>query len=133
MNETNEPNEQQPLEVKKLHARAKGMLPGVAGICMFMLLITTINAFAALRGIFGTGRAKYGMLAICTFMAAGILGLLRLKRWGWALVLAGCLILFLGNVFYFRQTHAPPFLVQGLFALVFFLYLVRTEVRERLS
>jgi hypothetical protein len=25
-----------------------------------------------------------------------------------------------------------PFLVQGLFALVFFLYLVRTEVRDRL-
>ena len=133
MNEPNETNEQQSLEVKKLQARAKGMLPGVAGICMFMLIVTTINAFVALRGIFGTGRAKYGMLAICTLMAAGVLGLPRLKRWGWALVLAGCLILFLGNVFYFRQTHAPPFLVQGLFALVFFLYLVRPEVRERLS
>jgi hypothetical protein len=133
MNETHEPNGQQSLEVKKLQARAKGMLPGVAGICMFMLLVTTINAFAALRGIFGTGRAKYGMLTICTLLAAGVFGLLRLKRWGWAMVLAGCLILFLGNVFYFRQTHAPPFLVQGLFALVFFLYLVRPEVRERLN
>jgi hypothetical protein len=133
LNDGNEIRKDEAAEVQKLQARAKGMLPGVAGICMFMLIVTTINAFAALRGIFGTGRAKYGMLAICTFMAAGILGLLRLKRWGWALVLAGCLILFLGNVFYFRQTHAPPFLVQGLFALVFFLYLVRPEVRERLS
>lgn len=126
-------NEETTAEVKKLQARAKGMLPGVAGICMFMLLVTTINAFAALRGTFGTGRGKYGMLAICTLLAAGVFGLLRLKRWGWALVLAGCLTMFLGNVFYFRQTHAAPFVVQGLFALVFFLYLVRPEVRERLS
>jgi lysylphosphatidylglycerol synthetase-like protein (DUF2156 family) len=119
-------------EVKQLQARAKGMLPGVAGICMFMLVLTTINAFAALRGSFGQGRGKYGVLAICTLLATGVFGLLRLKRWGWALVLAGCLTLFLGNMIYFRQTHAGPFLIQGLFALVFFLYLVRTEVRERL-
>jgi hypothetical protein len=32
----------------------------------------------------------------------------------------------------FQRTHAGPFLLQGLFALVFFLYLVRTEVRDRL-
>ncbi|RZU41493.1 hypothetical protein [Edaphobacter modestus] len=119
-------------EVKKLQTRARGMLPGVAGICMFMLVMTTLNAFAALRGTFGQGRGKYGVLAICTLLAAGIFGLLRLTRWGWALVLAGCLTLFLGNMVYFRQTHAAPFVVQGLFALVFFLYLVRTEVRERL-
>lgn len=119
-------------EVKKLQARAGGMLPGVAGICMFMLVMTTINAFAALRGTFGQGRGKYGVLAICTLLAAGVFGLLRLRRWGWALVLAGCLTLFLGNILYFRQTHAAPFVIQGLFALVFFLYLVRTEVRDRL-
>jgi lysylphosphatidylglycerol synthetase-like protein (DUF2156 family) len=119
-------------EVKKLQTRARGMLPGVAGICMFMLVMTTLNAFAALRGTFGQGRGKYGVLAICTLLAAGVFGLLRLTRWGWALVLAGCLTLFLGNAMYFRQTHAAPFVVQGLFALVFFLYLVRTEVRERL-
>jgi lysylphosphatidylglycerol synthetase-like protein (DUF2156 family) len=119
-------------EVKKLQARSRGMLPGVAGICMFMLVMTTLNAFAALRGTFGQGRGKYGVLAICTLLATGVFGLLRLKRWGWALVLAGCLTLFLGNMIYFRQTHAGPFVVQGLFALVFFLYLVRTEVRERL-
>lgn len=119
-------------EIKKLQAKAGGMLPGVAGICMFMLVLTLMNAFAALRNIYGSGRGKYGVLGICTLLAAGVFGLLRLKRWGWALVLGGCLTLFLGNLLYFRQTHAAPYLVQGLFALVFFLYLVRTEVRERL-
>ena len=119
-------------EVKKLEARAHGMLPGVAGICLFMLVLTTINAIAALQGKFGAGTGKYGVLALCTLLAAGIFGLLRLRRWGWALVLAGCLTLCLGNLFVFEKTHLGPFLLQGLFALVFFLYLVRTEVRDRL-
>jgi hypothetical protein len=119
-------------EVKKLQVRAHGMLPGVAGICLFMLALTMINAFAALQGKFGVGGSKYGVLALCTLLAAGVFGLLRLQRWGWALVLAGCVTLSLGNFFVFQKTHALPFLVQGLFALVFFLYLVRTEVRDRL-
>ncbi|WP_353064515.1 hypothetical protein RBB77_01960 [Tunturibacter psychrotolerans] len=119
-------------EVRKLEARAHGMLPGVAGISLFMLVLTMVNAFAALNGKFGVGSAKYGVLALCTLLAAGVFGLLRLRRWGWALVLGGCLTLCLGNLFVFEKTHAGPYLVQGLFALVFFLYLVRTEVRDRL-
>ena len=119
-------------EVKKLEARAHGMLPGVAGICLFMVVLTTINAVAALRGSFGRGNGRYGVLVLCTLLAAGVFGLLRLRRWGWALVLGGCLTLCLGNLFVFEKTHAGQFLLQGLFALVFFLYLVRTEVRERL-
>jgi lysylphosphatidylglycerol synthetase-like protein (DUF2156 family) len=119
-------------EVKKLQARARGMLPGVAGICMFMLLLTLINAFQSLQGTFGSGGGKYGVLALCTLLAAGVFGLLRLRRWGWALVLAGCLTLCLGYLLAFHRTHVLPYLVQGLFALVFFLYLVRTEVRDRL-
>jgi hypothetical protein len=124
MNETN--------EVKKLEAKAHGMLPGVAGICLFMLVLTMVNAFAALKGRFGTGGGKYGVLGLCTLLAAGVFGLLRLRRLGWALVLGGCLTQSLGNVYVFEKTHAGPFLLQGLFALVFFLYLVRTEVRDRL-
>jgi hypothetical protein len=119
-------------EVRKLEAKAHGMLPGVAGISLFMLVLTVVNAFAALNGKFGVGGGKYGVLALCTLLAAGVFGLLRLRRWGWALVLGGCLTLCLGNLFVFEKTHAGPFLVQGLFALLFFLYLVRTEVRDRL-
>ena len=96
-------------EVKRLQARAHGMLPGVAGICMFMLVLTLINAFAALQGKFGDGRGKFGVLALCTLLAAGVFGLLRLRRWGWALVLAGCLTLAMGNMFVFHKTHVAPF------------------------
>jgi drug/metabolite transporter (DMT)-like permease len=109
------------------------MLPGVAGICLFMLLLTMINAYAALEGKFGSGGGKYGVLALCTLLAVGVFGLMRLRRWGWALVLGGCLSLCLGNLFVFEKTHVGTFLVQGLFALVFFMYLVRTEVRDRLQ
>ncbi len=113
-------------EIKKLEARAKGMLPGLAAICMFTLLVTMINAFIAAHN------REYAVLVICTLFAIGIFGLLRLKRWGWALVLGGCLTLSLSDFFIFATQHVFPRLVEGLFALVFFLYLVRTEVRERL-
>jgi hypothetical protein len=108
------------------------MLPGVAGICMFLLFVTLLNVYGALSGAYGAGRARYGVLAVCTLLAMGIFGLLRMRRWGWALVLGGCLLLGLGDGFYFQKTHAGFFAVRGLFEGVFFLYLARTEVRERL-
>ena len=115
-----------PDEIKKLEARAQGMLPGMAAICMFMLVVTIVNAFIAARN------RQFAVLAICTLFTVGIFGLLRLKRWGWALVLGGCLTFSLSYFFIFTTQHAFPFLVQALFALMFFLYLVRPEVRERL-
>ena len=72
------------------------------------------------------------MLAICTLQAAGLFGLLRLKKWGWAIVTAGCLLLSSGDFYFFERTKTGFFLIRALLVLVFFLYLVRTEVRERL-
>ena len=119
-------------EVKKLQARAHGMLPGVAGICMFLLFFTIVNVYAALRNAYGSGFGKYGVLAICTLLAAGIFGLLRLYRWGWSLVVAGCLLVAAGDMYFFSKTHVGFFLIRALFELLFFLYLARTEVRDRL-
>lgn len=108
------------------------MLPGIAGVCMFMIFMTMVNVYAALNGAFGSGVAKTGILALCTLLAAGIFGLLRLRKWGWALVTAGCLMFAAGDFFYFSKTHSGFFLVRGLFVLLFFLYLARQETRERL-
>jgi hypothetical protein len=108
------------------------MLPGIAGICMFMIFMTMINVYAALTGVYGSGRGKYGILTLCTLLAVGVFGLLRLRKWGWALVSAGCLLWAIGYFFYFSKSHIGFFLVQGLFGLLFFLYLVRPETRERL-
>ncbi|MGA1982635.1 MAG: hypothetical protein ABSG84_09175 [Acidobacteriaceae bacterium] len=108
------------------------MLPGIAAICLYLIVMTTANVYAGLTGVFGSGPAKYGSLALCSLLAAGIYGLLRLQKWGWALVTAGCLLFATGYVFYFSKSHAGFFLIQGLFGLIFFLYLIRQETRERL-
>ena len=111
---------------------ARGMLPGIALICMYLLVLGMINSFAAIRGSYGPGAARYSILGICTLLVVGVFGLLRLRRWGWAIVSAGCVLMATGYFYGFHRTHVPPYIVQGLFALVFFLYLSRTEVRERL-
>jgi len=59
-------------------------------------------------------------------------GLLMLFRWAWALALAAVLLLVVYNLWIFASQHQGAALVQGLLNLVFFLYLVRPEVRERL-
>jgi hypothetical protein len=111
---------------------SKGMLPGMAMIGMYLLLLSMLNAFAAMRGTFGAGTAKYSILGVCTLLVVGVFGMLRLRRWGWSLVTAGCLLMAMGYFYGFHRTHIPPYVINGLFALVFFLYLSRTEVRERL-
>jgi len=108
------------------------MLPGMAVIGMYLLLMGMMNAFAAMRGAFGLGAAKYSILSVCTLLVIGVFGMLRLRRWGWALVTAGCLLLAGGYFYGFHRTHIAPYVIQGLFAMVFFLYLSRPEVRERL-
>ena len=112
---------------------AKGkMLPGVAGITLFMLVLTLLNVVAALQNVFGTGGNKYGMLAMCTILAIGLFGLLKMRRWGFSIVLAGCMLLSAGFFFYFSKTHQARMVVWGCFMLLFFLYLVRPEVRDRM-
>ncbi len=110
----------------------KGMLPGMALVGIYLLLLAMFNAFAAMRGAFGQNAARYSILGICTLLVIGVFGMLSLRRWGWALCAGGCVVLATGYFYAFHRTHTPPYIIQGLFALVFFLYLVRTEVRERL-
>src|SRR5438067_12737535 len=86
-------------EVRKLEARAHGMLPGVAGICMFMLVVSLVGIIGVFTGQFSGTGARYGVLPVCTMIVVGGFGLLRLKRWGCALVLGGTLMLALGLLF----------------------------------
>jgi hypothetical protein len=108
------------------------MLPGVAGIAMFLLLVTLLNVVAVLRGVAGSGALKYGVLSLCTLLLAGVFGLLKMRRWGYSIVMAGCLLLSAGYFYVFSRTHVFPYMVEGFVALVFFLYLVRPEVRDRM-
>src|ERR1039458_1777908 len=97
------------------------MLPGIAGICIFMILMTTANVYAALAGVYGRGVAKYAILTLCTLLATGSFVLVRLAKGGCALVTAGCLPLAAGDLYAYAKPHTGLFLVQGLFSLLFFL------------
>lgn len=111
------------------------MLPGMAMIALFVLVYALMNVFAAWRGLFGYGITRYGTLGICTMLVIGVFGLLRLRRWGWALVLGGTLFTAFSYVLRFITSHMPlnqglGMLVWAAFFTVFFLYLVRDEVRN---
>ncbi len=108
------------------------MLPGLAGISLFLLFLTLVNVYGALVNAYGKGALKIGVLCLCSILVAGIFGVLRMKRWGWAIISAGTILLSAGYFYEFRVVHSPFYIIQGLLMLVFFLYLIRPEVRDRM-
>jgi hypothetical protein len=102
-------------------------LPGLAAISFYMLILAGVNVLAVVSGQF-----RPLFLVFSAIFIAAALGLLVLLRWAWALTLGAMALLTGLFVWRFSQQHEIPFLVQGLLNLVFFLYLVRTEVREKL-
>ncbi len=119
-------------------AEGPKMLPGMAMIAIYLLVYALINAFYAVQGVFGYGPGRYAVLGIASLVVAGVFGLLRLRRWGWALVLGATLFVALYYVVQFIRAHVGiahgfGFLVQAGFFTLFFLYLVRDEVRVRVK
>jgi hypothetical protein len=113
----------------ELRTSVKGqMLPGIAAICMYMLVVAIVGVFGALRGAF----PSMVVLPICTMIVVGVFGLLRLRRWGWALVTAGSLLLSAMYGWLARSMGQPRFWVMAGLDLCLFLYLVRQETRARL-
>jgi hypothetical protein len=115
----------------KAPSPSTGMLPGMAAIGMYVLFVSMFTAFKMIGTKAMPAGVRYSILSICTLVVIGTFGMLRLRRWGWALVTGGCLFGAVANFFAFHTTHIGAYLVQGLFALIFFLYLSRTEVRDR--
>jgi len=103
-------------------------LPAMAAISLYLLVMAGV----LLVGVVGTRHYPPVFLFFALCLIAASTGLLRLKRWAWALSLSAVCLLTVYNLWFFTSQHQPPALVQGLLNLVFFLYLVRTEVRERL-
>lgn len=101
--------------------------PALAAIALYLLLL----AGTICVGVVGHHYPRSFLVLSVLFIAA-FCGLLMLFRWAWALALAAVLLLSGYNLWVFSHQHQIPALVQGLLNLVFFLYLVRTEVREKL-
>jgi hypothetical protein len=102
-------------------------LPGVVAVSLYMLLLAFTVILDVARGHFPPISLVFPVL----FIAAG-LGLLMRFRWAWALTLAA--VAMLSGLFLWNYTnqHLLASLVQGLVNLVIFLYLVRTEIRNKL-
>jgi len=103
-------------------------LPGLAAISLYLLVLAGIIVFGVVSG-------RHYPLIFLVFAAAFIAssaGLILLFRWAWSLALAAVLLLVVYDLWIFSTQHFGPALKQGLLNLIFFLYLVRPEVRSRL-
>jgi hypothetical protein len=103
-------------------------LPALAAISLYMLVLAGV----IIVGVAAGGRYPPVFLVFAAGFIAASAGLMLLLRWAWALTVAAVLLLAAYNLWIFYARREGPTLVQGLLNLVFFLYLVRTEVRTKL-
>jgi hypothetical protein len=103
-------------------------LPGLGAIALYLLTLSGV----IILGVVGGGHYPKTFLIFSAVFLAASAGLMLLLRWAWALALSAVLLLGCYNLWIFSSFRQAPSLVQGLLNLVFFLYLIRSEVRERL-
>jgi hypothetical protein len=106
---------------------ARRLLPGMAAIAVWMFVLCLIG----LVGV-TTHKLPLAVVILCAAFAAAGQGLLSMRRWGWALTLAAVFLSALYGMWVVVKLHQVAELVMVALNLVFFLYLVRPEVRGRL-
>jgi hypothetical protein len=99
----------------------------MAAVSLWMILLCGIGVFGVIRH-----QLPSFVLVLCAFFAAASSGLLRQRRWGWALSLAAAFLSMCYGAYMLVRFHQPQLIVMILVNLVFFLYLVRPQVIERL-
>src|ERR1700748_1282555 len=114
-------------ESRAAAAEYRGLLPAMAGIALYMFVLAGVVGFGA-----ATGRFPRLFLILCVLFVAAAVGLIRLYRWGWALATAASFLLMSYGVWAYIHTRMAAALVMSFLNLIFFLYLVRPEVRARL-
>jgi hypothetical protein len=107
--------------------RRRMPLPGVAAIGLYLLLVSGTIAI----GVVGSHYPPLYLLFSIAFLTASA-GLIASFRWAWALGLAAVFSLACFWAWTFAGQHSPVAVVQGLLNLLFFLYLIRPEVRAGL-
>lgn len=108
----------------KVPLRGRVPLPGVLGISLYLLLM----AGTIVVGVLGHHYPPLYFVFPVVFVAASA-GLIVGFRWAWALALSAVFLLMAYNLWLFAAQHAVAMAVQGFLNLVFFLYLIRPEVR----
>jgi hypothetical protein len=103
-------------------------LPGVAAISLWMILLCVLG----LVGVTRRSLPPVALIFSAAFALAG-LGLMRLRRWGWALTLGAVLCSALYGLWVMLHLHQLGMIVMVVINMILFLYLVRPEVRERMK
>ncbi|MBB6146281.1 uncharacterized membrane protein (DUF2068 family) [Silvibacterium bohemicum] len=109
-------------------APASGLLPGMAVICLWMLALCGLGLIGVI-----THHLPPGVMVICVILAIAANGLLKLRRWGWALTLAATFLSLCYGTWMLIRMHQGPMIVMVVVNLIFFLYLIRPEVLERVK
>jgi hypothetical protein len=115
-------------EDKKPFGSRQLPLPGVAAISLYLLLLSAVIIVNVVNG----GHFPRIFLVLAALFITASAGLIVSFRWAWALALSAVFLLTAYNGWLFATERQAPAAVQGLLNLVFFLYLIRPEVRERL-
>jgi len=102
-------------------------MPGVLAISFYMILLAAIDVYYVVAH-----RVGPLYLVLSALFVAGALGLTMLFRWAWALTLAAVALLAALFLRAYFEDHSFAALEQGLINLVIFLYLVRTDLRDKL-
>jgi uncharacterized membrane protein (DUF2068 family) len=100
----------------------------MAVISIWMLAQSGIGTFGVLHHLYPPAVLILGVL-----FAAASIGLLRQRRWGWALALAAAFLSMCWGSYAVFRLHQQNWIVMAVVNLVFFLYLVRPEVVQRLK
>lgn len=103
-------------------------LPGVAAIALYLLLVAGIILVGVVSG---QHYPVFFLLFSAIFITASA-GLVASFRWAWSLALSTVFLLACYNAWLFSSQRQAAMAIQGLLNIVFFLYLVRPEVRSRL-
>jgi uncharacterized membrane protein (DUF2068 family) len=124
--------EEQKLDPSKPDDSA-ARFPGVAAIALWMLLESLIGVFGVLTNHFASHGARLAVLALSTLLAVAGLGLLKMRRWGWALALAAAFLTSSYGIYIILRFHENNYWVMTLANFIFFFYLVRPEILRRLK
>ncbi len=117
-----------PIHHQPLPERARlRQFPGLIAICAYMTLLAAVIFYEVVAG---------AISPICLIFSisfvAGALGLVFLLRWAWALTLAAVALMAAYFFWSFSTQRSDADLVRGLLNLVLFLYLIRTDLREKM-
>jgi uncharacterized membrane protein (DUF2068 family) len=109
-------------------SQAIRLLPGMAIIALWMMALCLIGIFGVILH-----HLPPAVLILCVLFAAAAQGLLKLRRWGWALALGAAFLSMCYGTFMLIRFHQLPMIVMTVVNLIFFLYLIRPEVIERVK